>query len=54
MRGNGGLRNGKTSNGIKNYEVDAINIENQVRKKTGDSKRTSYDGVNKIPKEDLK
>jgi len=52
-RSNGGLRKGTTKNGIKNYEVDAVNVENQVRKKTGEPQRTTY-GVKKIPKEDLK
>ncbi|MFZ4414443.1 MAG: RHS repeat domain-containing protein, partial [Bacteroidales bacterium] len=52
-RDQGTLRRGKTENGIKNSEVDAVNIENLTRKKTGDPKRTTY-GRKQIPKEELK
>ncbi len=50
---NGGLRAGQTSTGVPNYEVDAVNVENQVRSKTADPKRTEYGGK-KIPNKDLK
>jgi RHS repeat-associated protein len=33
-----------TSNGIPMYEVSAVNIENHVRAKVGDSKKTTYGG----------
>jgi RHS repeat-associated protein len=52
-RDQGKLRKGTTKNGIPFSEVDAVNVENQVRQVTGDDKRTSYGGV-KIPTEDLK
>lgn len=50
---NGGLRAGQTSTGDPNYEVDAVNVENQVRSKTADPKRTEFGGK-KIPNKDLK
>jgi RHS repeat-associated protein len=34
----------KTSNGIPMYEVSAVNIENHVRAKVGDPKKTTYSG----------
>ncbi|MBL7738480.1 MAG: hypothetical protein JNK14_04625, partial [Chitinophagaceae bacterium] len=34
----------KTSNGIPMYEVSGVNIENRVRAKTGDPKKTTYGG----------
>ena len=37
-----------TVNRIPMYEVDAVNVENKSRKKTGDKKRTEYGGK-KIP-----
>ncbi len=52
-RDQGTFRRGKTENGIKNSEVDAVNTENLTRKNTGDPKRTSY-GRKQIPKEELK
>ncbi|GEM_PF-2160828 len=34
----------KTSNGIPMYEVSGVNIENRVRAKVGDQKKTTYGG----------
>ncbi|MNU74914.1 hypothetical protein D3C71_644270 [compost metagenome] len=46
----GTTRQGETSNGIPLNEVDAVNIENKARVKTGDKKRTKYVGL-EIPVE---
>ncbi|MBI3141718.1 MAG: hypothetical protein HYZ16_02700, partial [Bacteroidetes bacterium] len=40
----------KTDNGIRMYEVDAVNIENRARAAAGDPKKTTYGGK-PIPKE---
>ena len=39
-----------TENGIKMIEVRAVNVENRIRKQTGDPKRTKY-GKKRIPQE---
>ena len=36
----------KTETGVPVREVDAVNIENKIREKTGDKKRTTYGGKN--------
>ena len=46
------LREGETKNNIPNCEIDAVNVEIQVKKVTCDPKRTTYGGK-EIPKEDL-
>jgi hypothetical protein len=39
-----------TANGIPMYEVNAVKIENKVRAKTGDPKKTTYGGKPIDPK----
>lgn len=43
---------GSTPNGIKNYEVNAVNQENRARAANGEKKRTSYGGK-EIPADKL-
>ncbi len=48
----GTVTNDKTENNIKIMEVRAVNMENRIRKRTGDLKRTKYAGK-EIPQKHL-
>jgi hypothetical protein len=51
-RDQGKLSDAKNKDGIDVDEVNAVKVENKVRKKTGDPQRTTFGGV-EISKEDL-